>query len=365
MEESISELRSNEGRTVVTILFIAALMLLLAGLLSLIFSKRLVDPIKKMTLRISEMQGDDMSFRVEDVLLTGDEIEVLARAFANMSEKMRGYVREIVDITSEKQRLDTELSVAADIQLNMLPTNFPAFPERKEFDLYAVMDPAKEVGGDFYDFFLIDDDHLALVMADVSGKGVPASLFMVISKTLIKNVTLSGRYDSPAEILSDVNNRLCEGNKDDMFVTVWLGILTISTGALISACAGHEYPVFYRRDKGFVMERDPHGLALGVIEGSKYRNVQWRLDPGDMLFLYTDGVPEANNSAGELFGNERMLDALERSMQTLREDSAEAPDLKRFLEILRTRIDAFAGEAPQFDDLTMMCAEYKGTAYSS
>lgn len=361
MEKSVAELRSNEGRTIATTLFIAALMLLLAGILSMYLSKRLVNPIKKMTLRVSEMKGDDMTFNVEDVLLTGDEIEVLARAFANMSEKMRGYVQEIVDITSEKQRLDTELSVAADIQLNMLPNQFPAFPDRQEFDLYAVMDPAKEVGGDFYDFFLIDDDHLALVIADVSGKGIPASLFMVISKTLIKNVTLSGMYHNPAEILYDVNDRLCEGNKDDMFVTVWLGILTISSGEMVSACAGHEYPVFYRNGQGFVLERDPHGLALGVIEGSRFRNVTWQLNPGDMLFLYTDGVPEANNSREELFGNERMLAALEKSMLTARAQKSDGgTDLKAFLRTVRGHIDEFAGETPQFDDLTMLCVEYKG-----
>ncbi|MBR4236498.1 MAG: SpoIIE family protein phosphatase [Clostridia bacterium] len=361
MEESIAEMRSNEGRTVVTTLFVAAIMLLFAGLLSLIFSKRLVDPIKKMTLRVSEMQGNDMSFRVEDVLLTGDEIEVLARAFANMSEKMRGYVQEIVEITSEKQRLDTELSVAADIQQNMLPTHFPAFPDRREFNLYAVMDPAKEVGGDFYDFFLIDDDHLALVMADVSGKGVPASLFMVISKTLIKNVASSRPGSKPAEILSKVNDLLCEGNEDSMFVTVWLGILTVSTGELVSACAGHEYPVFYRKNRGFVLEHDPHGLALGAYPGVKYRNAQWQLAPGDMLFLYTDGVPEANNSRQELFGEQRMLAALEKSMNAVGENGcADTETLKRFLGVLRAQIDDFAGETPQFDDLTMMCVSYIG-----
>ena len=362
MEGSIARIRVNEGKTIITMSFIAAGMLLLAGVLSLVFSKRLVNPIKRMTLRVSEMQGDNMSFDVEDVLLTGDEIEVLARAFANMSEKMQGYVHEIVEITSEKQRLDTELSVAADIQVNMLPTHFPAFPDRSEFDLYAVMDPAKEVGGDFYDFFLIDNDHLALVMADVSGKGVPASLFMVISKTLIKNVALSGRYGSPAEILQDVNNRLCEGNEDSMFVTVWLGILTLSTGELVSACAGHEYPVFYRKNRGFVMEKDPHGLAMGALEDSGYRNMQWHLDPGDMLFLYTDGVPEANNCEQEQFGEKRMMKALKESLQEADEyGNTEKPDLQLFLRLMRAKIDEFAGEIPQFDDLTMMCVEYRGT----
>ena len=362
MEKSIAEMRSNEGRMVVTTLFIAAMMLLLAGVLSMAFSRRLVKPIKRMTLRVSEMQGDDMSFQVEDVLLTGDEIEVLARAFANMSEKMRGYVREIVEITSEKQRLDTELSVAADIQLNMLPSQFPAFPDRKEFDLYAAMEPAKEVGGDFYDFFLIDDDHLALVMADVSGKGVPAALFMMISRTLIKNVTRSGRYSSPAQILADVNHRLCEGNEENMFVTVWLGILTISTGDMVSACAGHEYPVFYWKDKGFVIERDPHGLAMGAMDGVSYRNAHWHLDPGDILFLYTDGVPETNNSRQELFGEKRMLDSLEKSIRTARKSGgAQETDLHKFLNNLWSQIDEFSGDAPQFDDITMMCLEYRGS----
>ena len=203
-------------------------------------------------------------------------------------------------------------------------------------------------------------------MADVSGKGVPASLFMVISKTLIKNVTLSGLYRDPADILHDVNDRLCEGNKDNMFVTVWLGILTISTGSLVSACAGHEYPVFYRKDRGFVLERDPHGLAMGAMEGSRYRSAVWHLNPGDLLFLYTDGVPEANNSRQELFGMERTMTALEKSMQAARngKDTDEA-DLKIFLATLRSQIDAFAGEAPQFDDMTMLCVEYRGSGTGS
>ncbi|MCR4634387.1 MAG: SpoIIE family protein phosphatase [Erysipelotrichaceae bacterium] len=355
MEKSINEMHSNAGRTVVATIVISALILLLAWQLSMIFSNRLVDPIKRMTLRVSQMQGDDMSFQVEDILLTGDEIEVLARAFADMSKKMQGYVREIVDITSEKQRLTTELNVAADIQMNMLPTDFPAFPERKEFDLYAVMTPAKQVGGDFYDFFLIDEDHLALVMADVSGKGVPAALFMVIAKTLIKNVTLSGQYENPSEILFDVNDRLCEGNDDSMFVTVWLGIFTISTGELVSACAGHEYPVFYRKDTGFTMEKEPHGIAMGAMKDSTYRDVKWHLDPGDMLFLYTDGVPEANNSSKEFFGEKRMLEALHVSMENNVDDHT---DLQLFLSKVREQIDEFSGDAPQFDDLTMMCFKY-------
>ena len=147
-----------------------------------------------------------------------------------------------------------------------------------------------------------------------------------------------------------------------MFVTVWLGILEISTGELISACAGHEYPVFWWKNSGFVMERDPHGLAMGAMEGTKYRTANWHLDPGDMLFLYTDGVPEANNSRQELFGDKRMLAALEKSRKIASENrESEGTDLKLFLNTLRSQIDDFAGETPQFDDITMMCVEFRGS----
>ena len=361
MEGSLDEVRSNESRTILKTLIIGATLLLLALLTSMLLANSLVRPIKHMTRKVSMIQGDNMSFQVDDTLLTGDEIEILARSFENMSEQMQGYVHEIVQITSEKQRLKTELSVASQIQEHMLPTKFPAFPDRKEFDLYAVMDPAREVGGDFYDYFLIDDDHLAVVMADVSGKGVPAALFMVISRTLIKNVTLSGVYDRPSEILRDVNNKLCEGNEDNMFVTAWLGILTISTGSLISSCAGHEYPVFYRKSEGFVIEKDPHGLAMGGMEGVRYKDARWKLHPGDLLFLYTDGVPEANNSAQELFGNDRMLSALENSRNTITEDREPGETgLYEFLHAVRKQIDDFVGDTPQFDDLTMLCMKYTG-----
>jgi sigma-B regulation protein RsbU (phosphoserine phosphatase) len=361
MEGSLDEVRSNESRTILKTLIIGATLLLLALLTSMLLANSLVRPIKHMTRKVSMIQGDNMSFQVDDTLLTGDEIEILARSFENMSEQMQGYVHEIVQITSEKQRLETELSVASQIQEHMLPTKFPAFPDRKEFDLYAVMDPAREVGGDFYDYFLIDDDHLAVVMADVSGKGVPAALFMVISRTLIKNVTLSCVYDRPSEILRDVNNKLCEGNEDNMFVTAWLGILTISTGSLISSCAGHEYPVFYRKSEGFVIEKDPHGLAMGAMEGVRYKDARWKLHPGDLLFLYTDGVPEANNSAQELFGNDRMLSALENSRNTITEDREPGETgLYEFLQAVRKQIDDFVGDTPQFDDLTMLCMKYTG-----
>ena len=352
LEDNIAESHTTAERTIHRTILIALFLLAFSTFTSMLFANHLVKPINRMTARVSQMRGEDMVFQMEKIYLTHDEIEVLARAFAGMSEKMKGYVREIVSITAEKQRMYTELSVASEIQANMLPKHFPAFPDRREFDLYAVMDPAKEVGGDFYDFFLIDDDHLALVMADVSGKGVPAALFMVISKTMIKNAALSEKYSGPGEILSEVNNQLCEGNEDSMFVTVWLGILTISTGHIVSACAGHEYPVFYRKGRGFVMERDPHGLSLGAMEESGYKEVEWQMNPGDLLFLYTDGVPEATNSEEQLFGNDRMMSALAYSW-----DGGKLDDL---LRDVRRQVDEYVGDAPQFDDLTMMCLAYFG-----
>ena len=245
----------------------------------------------------------------------------------------------------------TELGTAMEIQTGMLPNMFPAFPERVEFDLFASMDPAKEVGGDFYDFFLVDDDHLAIVMADVSGKGIPAALFMMASKIMINNRALMG--GSPAEVLEAVNDSICANNDAGMFVTVWLGILELSTGKLVAANAGHELPALKRADGTFELVETKHGFVVGGLEGMAYKDVELTLGRGDMLFLYTDGVAEAQNAEGELFGTERMIDAL---------NAGGAHDVYGVLETMSQAVDAFVDRAPQFDDLTMLCVEYKGPA---
>lgn len=236
-----------------------------------------------------------------------------------------------------------ELNVASNIQQNMLPCIFPAFPDRAEFDIYASMLPAKEVGGDFYDFFLIDDDHLALVMADVSGKGVPAALFMVIAKTLLKNSAQSGL--SPKEVLEKVNNQLCENNEAEMFVTVWLGIYEISTGKLIAANAGHEYPSIKRANGEFELFKDKHGFVLAGMENSKFKEYEIQLNAGDTLFVYTDGVAEATDGADVLYGTDRMIQALNSKSNVSPEE---------LLRLLKVDIDKFVGKAPQFDDITML-----------
>ena len=250
--------------------------------------------------------------------------------------------------SSKLAATQTELNMATEIQASMLPSIFPAFPNREEFDLYASMTPAKEVGGDFYDFFMIDDDHLGVVIADVNGKGVPAALFMMISKTVVQNFAMLG-IDA-AEVLTKANNALCAQNKMGMFVTAWIGILELSTGRMTCASAGHEYPAICHDGK-FELLKDKHGFVLGGMEGARYRDYEIQLDRGDKIFVYTDGVPEATSADTELYGTDRMIDALN--------SKAEA-DPKGILGAVRASVDEFVGSADQFDDLTMVCIEYRG-----
>ncbi len=293
------------------------------------------------------MQGDDLDFRW--TLDTGDETQTLAEAFASLTQRMKDYIRENEAITAEKERIGTELSVATRIQAAMLPSIFPPFPERSDFDIYASMDPAREVGGDFYDFFLIDEDHLCLVIADVSGKGVPAALFMMASKIILQSCAMLG--NSPAEILRLTNEAICSNNEAEMFITAWVGILELSTGKLTAANAGHEYPVLKRADGGFELLRDKHGLVLGGLAGQSYAQYELQLEKGAKLFLYTDGVPEANTASGEMFSLGRLLDAL---------NAAADGTPEQILRGVRGALDEFVKNAEQFDDITMLCAEYKG-----
>lgn len=249
----------------------------------------------------------------------------------------------------EKDRIDNELTMATRIQAETLPNIFPAFPERDDFNIHASMKPAKEVGGDFYDFFLIDEKHLGLVMADVSGKGVPAALFMMVSKILIQNLAMMG--NAPADVLRMLNNQLCSNNPEDMFVTVWYGCLDLDTGVLKAANAGHEYPFLKKADGSFEMIKDTHGLIIGGFAGATYKEYELQMDPGSKLFIYTDGVPEATDSDEQLFNTERLLYALRGAEKETPKDIIERVDLA---------VKDFVKGAPQFDDLTMLCLEYIG-----
>ena len=314
--------------------------------------KKLVEPINTIT-DAAEHFANHSNRETEHFNLdihTGDELEHLVHTMADMEHSLREYGAELMQITAEKERISTELSLAKQIQASMLPHIFPPYPDRHEFDIFASMEPAREVGGDFYDFFLIDDDHLSLVMADVSGKGIPAALFMMISKTILQSCAMLG--SSPGEILTKTNEALCSNNQVEMFVTVWLGILEISTGKLTCANAGHEYPVLKRRNGIFELYKDKHGMAVGGMEGYRYKEYTLQLKKGDKLFLYTDGVPEATNSKENMFGLEQMLTALNAEPDA---------DPEKLLTNVRLSVRDYVKDAEQFDDLTMMCIEYKGT----
>ena len=276
------------------------------------------------------------------------EVGNLARSYISMAEDLESYVDNLQKVTAEKERINAELSLASSIQAHMLPCIFPAFPEHDEFDIYATMTPAKEVGGDFYDFFMVDDTHVAAVMADVSGKGVPAALFMVIAKTLIKNHAQNGLQ--PCDVFTTVNRLLCDGNDAGLFVTAWMGVLDITSGKLTYVNAGHNPPLIRQNGGKFEYLRSRPGFVLAGMDTVKYRQNELMMHPGDRLYLYTDGITEATSSAKELYGEERLSAYLNGHADDTAED---------ILHGLKSDIDTFVGEAPQFDDMTMLMLDFK------
>lgn len=319
---------------------------------------KITSPIEMISKLVDEFAGQDHLGENDNKKLkemctsiqehTKDEIGELAHDFNRMMGDIENYVMNIRTVTAEKERIGAELNIATQIQANMLPCIFPAFPERNEFDIYATMDPAKEVGGDFYDFFMVDDRHLAIVMADVSGKGVPAALFMVIGKTLIKDHTTSGK--DLGEVFTEVNELLCESNSEGLFITAFEGVIDLVSGAFRYVNAGHEIPYICKKDGRFEPYKIRAGFVLAGMEGMKYKCGELELEPGDKIFQYTDGVTEATNANNELYGMDRLTEILS-------ENSALAPT--ELLPVIKNDIDRFVGEAPQFDDITMLCLEYK------
>ena len=315
--------------------------------------KRVVKPINIIAGEVKRFgeanERNEESEKTLTSIKTNDEVELLAESIDKMEKDMLAYVDNITAITAEKERIGAELNVATKIQADMLPSIFPAFPDRNDMDIFASMDPAKEVGGDFYDLFMVDDDHLAVVMADVSGKGVPAALFMVIAKTLIKNHLQN--QEPVNEALINANNQLCEGNDEGYFVTTWAAVVDLKTGDVEFADAGHELPLVIHPDgsvEGFkpTKKRPP----LATMEDLQFLLDRFNLAPGDKLFLYTDGVPEATNAENELYGMDRLKAVLEKNCKA-------SP--KEILVAVRADVDAFVGDAPQFDDLTMLAFERK------
>lgn len=327
-------------------------LLVLNGLLMLFIYRKAISPVLKVKSGVDNyMVSKDSEAVIDkmDSIKVRNEIGALADSFSDMAAEIDRYTEEIVALNDEKTRIQTELALATSIQSSMLPNIFPPFPERKEFDIFASMDPAKEVGGDFYDFFFVDEDHLCMIIADVSGKGIPAALFMMSSNIILKNQSMTGK--SPAQILTDANNAIWSKNQEKMFVTVWLGILEISTGKLTAANGGHELPAVKDESGSFSLFKDDHGLVLGAMGKSVYKDYEIMLKPGDKIFVYTDGVPEASDSEKNLFGTDRMVEALNKKTDA-------AP--QEVLAEVRASVDEFVKDAEQFDDLTMLCIEYHG-----
>ncbi|MCR5566779.1 MAG: PP2C family protein-serine/threonine phosphatase [Clostridiales bacterium] len=334
------------------ILALIVLVLLVILGQSAFLHRTLLQPLKQISDEAKRFSKENVKAgkKLQETIRNQDEIGHLAVSIDKMEDRIQNYIESITQITAEKERINTELALATRIQADMLPHVFPPFPDRNEFDLYASMDPAREVGGDFYDYFLVDDDHLCMYMADVSGKGVPAALFMMASMILMRNNARLGK--SPEQILTDVNAAVCANNREEMFVTVWLCVLEISTGKLMAANAGHEYPALMRAGGEFELYKDKHGFVIGGMEGVRYKQYELQINPGDKLFLYTDGVPEATNAAKEMFGTERMIRALN-------EQKDKEPE--EVLNGVRRAVDSFVKDAEQFDDLTMLCLAYRGS----
>ncbi len=339
--------------SVAEVIILVLVFLFVALWLNVQIRKKIADPLRRTEKTIKEYEKEkDVPKTKENLAMItpNNEVESLAEGFSSMVDELGRYVEEVRKIAADKERIETELNVATKIQADMLPSVFPPFPDRTEFDLYATMDPAKEVGGDFYDFYFIDDDHICLTIADVSGKGVPAALFMVISKTLLHSRVLMGGL--PSEILYDVNNRLCENNDLGYFVTIWLAIIDLRTGEGISANAGHEHPAIRPAGKQYEFRVYPHSPAVGLMEEMRFKDRKFKLNPGDRIFVYTDGVPEATNKDKHLFEGDRLKEAL---------DSSDYRDPENVCNTVQKYIDEFVDGAEQFDDITMLTFLYKGS----
>lgn len=351
VEIPMSTLQQALQEYIVNAVMVTAAVVIIFILLFMFYMyKKMISPINLIAKEAEKFveNNAEISEKLGEIK-TKDEIQKLSESVLKMEIGIKEYIANLTKVTAEKERIGAELNVATQIQADMLPCIFPAFPERKEFDIFATMEPAKEVGGDFYDFFMVDEDHLAFLIADVSGKGVPAALFMVISKTLLKNQLLQG--GNPKKVFEEVNNQLCENNKEGMFVTAWIGMLEISTGKLTYSNAGHNPPVLKRSDGNFEYLQCKPGFVLAGFEDMPYTLEEIQISKGDKIYLYTDGVTESINETEEQFGEERLKTVLNDNKDDIPED---------ILKAVKTKLDTFVGEADQFDDITMLCVHYNG-----
>ena len=355
MTYNLSDIRASiESQTDRSTALAVAYQLFLSAICLVLILLTVLKPVQMIQQSIRKYeQSKDSEVVRQDLaqVRSTNEIGQLKNDIIVMTEEIDEHLHQIESITAERERVGAELAVASRIQSRSLPGVFPPFPDRSEFDVYATMTPAKEVGGDFYNFFMIDDDHLALMIADVSGKGIPASLFMMITMVLLKTETKAGV--SPAEVLRQVNEQICSNNPEEMFVSVWMGILEISTGRLTAVNAGHEYPVVKHGNGKYELLKDVHGFVVGGFDDMTYDDYELQLEPGSRLFVYTDGLPEAMAAERSMFGMARIV-------ETLNEGPDGTP--KEVVEHMRDAVNRFVKDEEQFDDLTMLCLSYEGPA---
>ncbi len=358
-EEEMDYLRAAAIQIVIAVLIAGLLLALIPAALTV---RKVAYPIRNLASGARQLVEKKMESETTETsifsdlkITSNDEVGVLYQSLSQMEKDINAYTRDLVRMTAENERVRTEMDLASSIQESQLPNVFPPFPERSEFEIYATMKPAKSVGGDFYDFFMVDQDHIALVMADVSGKGTPAALFMMIAKMLIKNYAEDGA--GPAQVLANVNRQLIKNNKAQMFVTVWLGILDLRTGDGLAANAGHEYPAVRRSGGRYEFVKDSHTLPVAAFDGLKFSEYPFHLNAGDSLYVYTDGVTEARKpNRGAFFGTERLLDALNREP---------GADPRELIENILADLSDFMDGAEQYDDITMLNLQYKGSPQKS
>lgn len=326
-------------------------LLLLVAIIGLL-SKRITGPLEDLAKVADRMGKGELDIAVPSYK-SMDEVAMLGTAFQRMKEELGSYVQQLQETTSAKERIESELRIAHDIQMGIIPRIFPPFPDRDQIDIYAVLDPAREVGGDLYDFFFIDEEHLCVAIGDVSGKGIPASLLMAISRTLLRAKSIKG--NTVSDILTSMNQELCAENDNAMFVTFILAILNVETGELLLSNAGHNYPCLIRSQAALTCIRSTHGIPLGLFPVSSYPSDHICLDVNDLLVLYTDGVTEAMNEREELYGEDRLMTLLSGQHWS-------SP--RKLTEAVVADVRAFSGSAEQSDDITMLCLQWKGNGAS-
>lgn len=357
-QQTILELAQNAAQkqdaaiqsVLITLVIVVICTALLISCLGMVFSEKITRPIRKLTKEVKNIDAGNLDYRIR--IDSGDEVEDLGHAFNGMAAQIQNYIANLDKVTAEKEKIRTEIEVASKLQADMLPEAQGAFDDRTEFSLYATMNPAKGVGGDFYDFFLLDEDHLVLIMADVSGKGVPAALFMVVSRTLIRS-NLSTNMPL-SKIVENINDSLCQNNKNGMFVTAWIGILTLSTGKLCYVNAGHCHPLIQHSDGSSYFETKRSGFVLAGMDKLSYTQEEIRLRQEDTILLYTDGVTEATSVKKQLYGENRLQQCVE---------AAGKRTPKELLFKVWKDVELFQKDAEQFDDITMLAVTWMGGRY--